>query len=116
MPRPGDVERVLVSVKGGETVSSPMIRDLKGTIERERAPGGLFVTLAEPIRDMKKEAASARFFDTGFGRFPKRRICTIAELLAGVKAELPPLSRAAGFRRAARETGPRAKQQSLGLD
>jgi adenine specific DNA methylase Mod len=115
-PRPSDVERVLISVKGGENVSSPMIRDLRGTIEREKALGGLFVTLAEPTRDMKKEAASAGFFETSFGRFPKLQICTITELLAGIRPELPPLSRSEGFRRAARETGPKAQQASLGLD
>ena len=47
-PKDGDFEKVLVSVKGGENVGSAMVRDLKGTIEREGALGGMFITLTEP--------------------------------------------------------------------
>ena len=36
-----------------------MIRDLKGTIEREKAAIGLFVTLEEPSREMELEATTA---------------------------------------------------------
>ena len=64
-PKEADVEQVLVSVKGGENVGAAMIRDLKGTVEREQAVGGLFVTLAEPTREMQREAAASGFFDFG---------------------------------------------------
>jgi adenine specific DNA methylase Mod len=115
-PRPGDVDRVLVSVKGGEHVTSSMIRDLKGTIERERALGGLFITLAPPTREMEKEAASAGFFETSFGRHPKIQILPVAELLANMRPDLPALGRFEGFRRAAREKRPAAEQAKLALE
>ena len=47
-----------MSVKGGG-VSVPMVRDLKGVLDREKAPIGVFLTLEPPTRPMEKEAASA---------------------------------------------------------
>jgi hypothetical protein len=87
-----------------------MIRDLKGTMEREGAVGGLFITLAEPTKEMRREASASGFFDTGFGTHPRVQIMTIRELLAGMRPDLPPLGRGEGFRRAPRERGPAAKQ------
>jgi site-specific DNA-methyltransferase (adenine-specific) len=104
-PRDGDFEKVLVSVKGGDNVGPNMVRDLKGTVEREQALGGLFVTLAEPTREMQREAASAGFFDTSFGKFPKLQIITIAQLMAGMRPDLPRHGTSEGFRRAPREQG-----------
>ena len=51
-------EKVLVSVKGGEHVGASMLRDLKGTVEREKAAIGLFVTLTPPTKPMTTVAAS----------------------------------------------------------
>jgi len=104
-PRDGDFEKVLVSVKGGENVGAAMVRDLKGTIERENALGGMFVTLAEPTREMQREAAASGFFETSFGRHPKIQILTIAGLLAGQRPDLPSPARGEGFKHAAKETG-----------
>jgi site-specific DNA-methyltransferase (adenine-specific) len=100
-----EFEKVLVSVKGGENVGAAMVRDFKGTIEREGALGGMFVTLAEPTREMTREAAAAGFFETSFGRHPKLQILTIAGLLAGQKPELPAAGMGEGFRKAQRESG-----------
>ena len=113
-PRGGDVEKVLVSVKGGEHVTSAMVRDLKGTVEREGAAAGLFITLAAPTREMRREAAASGFFDTSFGRHPRLQIFTIEELLAGMRPELPSHGSGEGFRKAARERGA-AAQGDFGL-
>ncbi len=113
-PKQADIEQVVVSVKGGENVTSGMVRDLKGTMERERAAAGLFVTLAEPTREMLREASSAGLFETSFGRHPKIQILTIKALLAGVKPDLPMLGRGEGFRRAPKERGKGAEQ--IGMD
>jgi len=104
----------VVGVKGGENVTSAMVRDLKGTVEREQAAAGLFVTLAEPTREMLREASAAGLFETSFGRHPKIQIVTVRELLAGMKPDLPALGRGEGFRRAPREKGPGAEQ--IGMD
>jgi site-specific DNA-methyltransferase (adenine-specific) len=98
--------RILVSVKGGENVKVDMIRDLKGTMEREKAPIGLFVTLAEPTKPMREEAAKAGFYRGGNGKeYPKLQILTIAELLDGRKRpEFPDMSMGSlTFKKAKRE-------------
>jgi len=104
-PKDGDFEKVLVSVKGGENVGAAMVRDFKGTIEREGAVGGMFVTLVEPTREMTREAAAAGFFESGFGTHPKIQILTIAGLLAGQKPDLPAPGRGEGFKHAPKESG-----------
>jgi hypothetical protein len=48
----------VISVKGGG-IKSGDVRDLKGTMEREKAALGLFLTLNDPTREMEREAASA---------------------------------------------------------
>jgi DNA modification methylase len=76
-------KKIVVSVKGGGSVGVPMIRDLKGTIEREGAAMGFFVTLTEPTRPMKEEAISAGFFNQEVWgtEYPKIQILTIEGLL-----------------------------------
>ena len=84
-------KRVLVQVKSGK-VKSGDIRDLVGTIEREKAAIGVFVTLEEPSRDMVTEAANAGFYHSpGWNRkYPRVQILTIAQLLAGGEIAMPP--------------------------
>lgn len=86
----GQLERVLVSVKSGG-VNASMVRDLKGTMEREKAAIGLFVTLEEPSRPMKEEAATAGFFhsDVWNRDYARIQILSIADLLGGAKPDLP---------------------------
>lgn len=105
-------EKAIVSVKGGGTVSVPMIRDLGHVVDREKAKVGVFITLAEPTGPMRTEAVKAGFYQTDYGKFPKIQILTIAELFAGKKPELPWLDPGA-FRKAARESA--ARQDSLPL-
>ena len=52
------LERVIVSVKSGG-VNAGMIRDLKGTLESPAAAIGVFLTLEEPTKPMRDEAAKA---------------------------------------------------------
>ena len=101
----------IVSVKGGG-IKSGDIRDLKGTMEREKAAMGLFLTLNEPTREMEREAASAGFYETGGMKFPRLQILTAAQVLDNRKPQVP-FGFMEGFRKAAREkTG---KQEALDL-
>ena len=95
-------ETAIVSVKGGEHVSAPMIRELRGVLERTRSPMGLFVTLAPPTKPMISEAAAAGLFEAVGGRYPRIQILTIEELLAGKRPQLP-FGHTESFRRARRE-------------
>ncbi len=99
----------VVSVKGGG-IKSGDVRDLKGTMEREKAAMGLFLTLNEPTREMVKEAAAAGFYETGGQKIPRLQILTAAEILDGKRPQAP-FGHTEGFRKAAKEDS--AKQARL---
>jgi len=102
-------ERAIVSVKGGG-VSVPMVRDLKGVLDREKAPIGVFLTLEPPTRPMEKEAAASGFYTLGDRQYPRLQIITIEQALAGMKPAIPLVDAGAAFKRAAREqTGQQGK-------
>ena len=80
----GIYKKIVVSVKGGEHINVAMIRDLKGTMEREKAVIGIFITLAEPTEPMRKEASSAPLYKSPLfpqGIFPSIQILTIEGLM-----------------------------------
>jgi len=54
----GKAKRVLVQVKSGH-VNSSYIRDLKGTLQREQAAIGVFITLEQPSKDMIQASAKS---------------------------------------------------------
>ena len=90
----GKPKRILVQVKSGK-VKSGDIRDLVGTIDREKAAIGVFITLENPSRDMKTEAVKAGFYKAPFPinkDFPRLQILTIEELLSGAEVKMPPSS------------------------
>jgi site-specific DNA-methyltransferase (adenine-specific) len=78
----GRVETILVSVKSGH-VSASMVRDLIGTMQREKAAMGLLFTLAEPTTAMLREANSAGFYRSAADgeAYPRVVIFTARELL-----------------------------------
>ena len=78
----------IISVKGGGTKSGD-IRDLKGTVEREKAALGLFLSLNDPSREMEREAVAAGFYETGGRKFPRLQILTAADVLAGKRPQVP---------------------------
>jgi site-specific DNA-methyltransferase (adenine-specific) len=84
-------KRVLVQVKSGH-VKSGDIRDLVGTVQRENAAMGVFITLETPTREMITEAVSAGYYESpGWNqKYPRIQIRTIAELLRGTKVDMPP--------------------------
>ena len=97
-------QRVLVQVKSGK-VSSRDIRDLVGTVDRENAALGVFITLEEPTRDMLTEALSAGTYESPlFGRsYRKIQIFTVQELLSGKSIDMPPQH--GTFKQAERDKG-----------
>jgi len=87
----GKAKRVIVQVKSGG-VKSGDIRDLVGTLQREGAAIGVFLTLEPATSHMLNEAASAGFFHSdGWHRdYPRIQILTVEELLAGKQVDMPP--------------------------
>ncbi len=111
----GKTSRALVSVKAGDNVGVSMIRDLVGTVQREKAEIGIFLTLTEPTKPMVTEAAAAgQFTDDSGSSVPKIQIVTVEEALKlrDLAVRLP--LRPENFKKAAREEDTKA-QGSLGL-
>ena len=85
-----NVEKAVVSVKGGGKVGVGMIRDLIATIDREKAKIGIFLTLEDPTANMRREASAAGFYDSPLhGKFEKIQILTFEDLFEGKRPHLP---------------------------
>jgi site-specific DNA-methyltransferase (adenine-specific) len=82
-------QQVLIQVKSGK-VKSGDIRDLVGTVEREKGAIGVFITLEPPTQDMKTEALTADVYRSSWGEHRKIQILTIEELLNGARIDMPP--------------------------
>jgi site-specific DNA-methyltransferase (adenine-specific) len=86
----GRKTHVLISVKGGGKLSPAMVRELRGTIEREKAPIGVLVTMHEPSKEMRREATLAGFISGAGGeQFPKLQILTMKQVFDGEGIRAP---------------------------
>src|SRR5207244_12870587 len=95
-------KKLLVQAKSG-TPSVKELRDLIGTMTREKAEIGVFMTLKPPTKPMREEAVSAGFYVPDV--FPDRtytkvQIFTIEDLLKGKRPEYPQMSPAALMKKA----------------
>jgi site-specific DNA-methyltransferase (adenine-specific) len=108
----GEMGQALVSVKSGH-VNSAMVRDLKGTIEREGAEIGLFITLEEPTREMNLEATTAGVYTSAISDkdYPKIQILSIREMLEEHKKPLLPLLLMPTYQQAERIPDKKAAEQ-----
>ena len=106
------IHKVIVQAKSGG-VQSSQIRDLKGTVEREEASMGLFITLEPPTGPMQKEAVSAGFYHSDLWQrdYPKIQIRTVEELLSGNRFQMP--AHQPMYQQARRITRPEGEQGRL---
>ena len=106
-------QKAIVQVKSGK-VSSPHIRDLKGTVEREKAALGFFITLEQPTKAMTTEAVNAGFYFSKVWQrnYPKIQIRTVGEMLEGTGFDVPP--HPSMYQAAERLSRDTAKQGRLG--
>lgn len=113
----GKSKRVIVQIKSGQHVKSGDIRDLVGTVQREQATIGVFITLEPPTKDMKTEAASAGFYHSlGWGKdYPRIQIFSVAELLQGAEVKMPPQHGTFKSAQRVQKEEPEARQASLDL-
>ena len=108
----GAAKRVIVQVKSGH-VGRPAVGELVGTVQREGAAIGVFITLQEPTEPMLKEAAAAGFYQSEkMGHvYPRIQILTIAQLLAGAQVQMPSVTQT--FKKAQRVRDPGPEQGKL---
>jgi hypothetical protein len=80
---------IVLSVKSGNT-SVKDVRDLGGVLQREKAEIGVLITLEEPTKPMRAEAASGGFYTSPWGgKHPRLQILTIEQLLGGHRIDYP---------------------------
>ncbi|TAE00561.1 MAG: site-specific DNA-methyltransferase [Bacteroidetes bacterium] len=85
-----DLKQIFFSVKSNKTLSTNVIRDLYGTMQREKAVKGYLLTLY-PMPNLKKEANRYGnyqniMFKSGIS--PKIEVISVEELFAGEKMRL----------------------------
>lgn len=84
------IERGIVSVKAGKNLNPGMVRDLRGTVEREKAAVGVLLLAHAPTRGMLDEAAKAGSYTWGGRTYPRLQILTVKEILEqGKQPDLP---------------------------
>jgi hypothetical protein len=84
----GRTKQVILSVKSG-ALSVRDMRDLRGVIDREQAQIGVLITLREPTGPMRREAASAGFYTSSWGRHPRLQLLTITDLFEAKGIDYP---------------------------
>ena len=109
---PKEVHKIVVSVKGGENLKADDVRSLMAVREREGAEIALFISLEEPTRGMKSDAASAGFYESPNGKkFPRVQLLTIHGLLNKTQhPEHPDYEPDLNFKKAKQEKSGEQKQ------
>ena len=99
-------------MKAGKVTVSH-IRDLVGVISREKAEIGAFLSLEPPTSPMRREAASAGFYESPWGKHPRIQLLTIEDLLGGKSIDYPQATDVT-FKKAQRvRSRPAEKQKDL---
>ncbi|HEY8032399.1 MAG TPA: site-specific DNA-methyltransferase [Methylocella sp.] len=106
-------EKVIVSVKGGQSLNPAMVKDLIVTVDQEGAKMGVFLTLEPPTKGMVTQAVAAGFYKTEYGQFPKIQIVTVEELFGPSNPLHLPWQDTSVFKKARRENT--EKQSKLDL-
>ena len=113
----GDTHQIIFSVKAGK-LQAGYVRDLRGTMEREKAEIGVLLSFDKPTKKMKTEAASAGFYKSPWGKHPRMQLLTVEELLEGKKIDYPPSKQVnRTFKKAVRRKPKKHEgQRGLGLE
>lgn len=105
--------QVIISVKAGK-LNVAYVRDLVGVLDRERADIGVLLSMQEPTRPMREEAASAGFYSSLWGKHPRIQLLTVGELLAGGRIDMPAQTQTSvTFKPAPRAKADQGKQAGL---
>jgi hypothetical protein len=96
-------KQIVISVKAGKT-GPTHVRDLRGVVDREKAAMGLLITMEAPTAPMRKEAASAGFYECAAWntKHPRLQILTVGDLLEGKTIDAPATGDIRTFKKAPR--------------
>jgi site-specific DNA-methyltransferase (adenine-specific) len=106
--------QIILSVKAGH-VGVSQIRDLRGVLDREKAEMGILISLEEATGPMRKEAASAGFYASPWGKHPRLQLVTIEDLLTGTTIDRPPAQASVTFKKAPKAPM-KVRERQLQLD
>jgi hypothetical protein len=88
----GPTKQIVISVKAGK-LQAVYVRDIRGVMDREKAEISVLISLEEPTKQMRTEAATAGFYESPYGkRYPRLQLLTVGELLSGRDIDYPPSS------------------------
>lgn len=101
-------KQVIISVKSGN-LNPGWVRDLVGTVDREKASIGVLLTLDEPTKGMVTEAITAGFYTSPMNnrKYPRIQVLSIEDIMRGGKTVQHPKSDLRTFKLA-----PKAKPAS----
>lgn len=74
------LQEMILSVKGGKLRPAD-VRDLRGVMEREKAPMAGLLSLHEPSKAMRTEAAEAGLFGLNGMSYPRLQMLTVKDIL-----------------------------------
>ncbi len=87
----GPTKSVIISIKAGQNIHSNMVDELRGVVRKEDATMGVLITMKEPTRPMRENAADGEFYRSPWdGKdYPRIQLLTVAELLDGRGIQMP---------------------------
>ena len=111
----GQTRQIILSVKAGK-LHANYVRDLRGVMEREKAEMGVLISLDEPTGPMRREAASAGFYTSPWGKHARLQLVTVEDQLTGKTIDRPPIQTSTTLKRApkAMTKGPERKPLDFG--
>lgn len=83
------LEAMILSVKGGKLRPTD-VRDLRGVMEREGAAMGGFLSLHDPSKAMREEAARAGLYEYAGTTYPRLQLLTVRDVLEHKRRPLTP--------------------------
>ena len=111
-------QAIIFSVKGGH-VGVKDVRELSDVVRKTDAAIGVLISLDEPTKPMRIEAADTGSYTSAFNgqKFPRIQLRTIEQLIAGVAIERPSSNVAVDetFKRAPKAKTKGGEQHRLGL-
>ena len=107
--------QIILSVKAGH-VNVSHVRDLRGVLDREKAEIGVLLSLEEPTGPMRKEAASAGFYTSPWGKHARLQLLTIDDLLTGKTLDRPPIQTSTTFKKAPKAAAKGPERKRLDFD
>jgi site-specific DNA-methyltransferase (adenine-specific) len=111
----GKTRQIILSVKAGK-LHANYVRDLRGVVDRARADMGVLISLDEPTGPMRKEAASAGFYTSPWGKHARLQLVTVEDLLTGKTVDRPPIQTSVTFKRAPKAAVKTAERKRLDFD